>query len=101
MAASGLLMRRLRLALGCALMLCAGAAAAQDFRAPAAQRFVVWPNIPVIRAADLADYAQDRQAFADLHSGKGDPAKVEAALQAVDNLQAHHQQAALGELGAA
>ena len=99
MAASGLLMRRLRLALGCALMLCAGAAAAQDFRDPAAQRFVVWPNIPVIRAADLADYAQDRQAFADLHSGKGDPAKVEAALQAVDNLQAHHQQAALGDLG--
>ena len=75
------------------------AAGAQDFRDPAAQRFTVWPNIPVIRAADLAEYAQDRQAFADLHAGKGDPEKLTAALQAVDNLQAHHQQTALGELG--
>lgn len=74
-------------------------AAAQDFRDPAHQRFAVWPNIAVIRAADLAEYAQDRQAIADLHAGKGDPEKIAAALAAVDNLQAHTQQAALGELG--
>ena len=88
----------LLLALG-ALVGPAGTAAAQDFRDPAAQRFTVWPNIPVIRAADLAEYAQDRQAFADLHTGKADPEKLVAALQAVDNLQAHHQQAALNDLG--
>lgn len=81
------------------LTLGATAAPAQDFRDPPAQRFAVWPNIPVIRAADLAEYAQDRQAFADLHSGKGDAEKLAAALAAVDNLQAHHQQTALNELG--
>lgn len=83
------------------LLLAFGAtvAGAQDFRDPPRQRFNVWPNIPVIRAADLSEYAQDRQAFADLHAGKGDPEKLTAALQAVDNLQAHHQQAALNDLG--
>ena len=74
-------------------------ASAQDFRDPAQQRFAVWPNIAVVRASDLAEYAQDRQAIADLHAGKGDPEKLAAALQAADNLQAHAQQGALNELG--
>ncbi len=74
-------------------------AGAQDFRGPAQQRFAVWPNIAVVRASDLAEYAQDRQALADLHTGKGDPEKLAAALQAVDSLQTHAQQGALNELG--
>lgn len=74
-------------------------ARAQDFRDPPGQAFTLWPNIPVVRAADLAEYAQDRQAFADLHADKGDPAKLVAALQAVDNLQVHHERFALMELG--
>ena len=60
---------------------------------------VVWPNIPLIRAADLAEYAQDRQAIADLHAGKAEPEKLLAALQAMDALQTHAQQSALAELG--
>lgn len=74
-------------------------AGAQDFRDPVDQPFTVWPNIPVIRASDLGDYGQDRQIIADLHADKADPAKVAAALQAVDGLQAHHERAALAELG--
>lgn len=85
----------LALVLGAAAL----AATAQDFRDPAQQRFTVWPNIAVVRASDLAEYAQDRQAIADLHAGKGDPEKLAAALAAVDSLQAHTQQAALNELG--
>lgn len=77
----------------------AALAFAQDLRDGSARGYTVWPNIPVVRAADLADYAQDRQAFADLHAGKADPEKLVAALQAVDALQAHHQQAAANELG--
>ena len=80
----------------CSLTVGAGA---QDFRDPAQQRFAVWPNIAVVRASDLAEYAQDRQAIANLHAGKGDPEKLVAALQAVDTLQAHAQQGALNELG--
>lgn len=86
--------------LGAALaLLCSTLAQAQDFRDPPGQSFVVWPNIAVIRASDLAEYAQDRQLIADLHADKADPAKVAAALQGVDSLQAHHQRAALADLG--
>lgn len=89
-------LRRLGAAL---LLICCAPAQAQDFRDPAGQSFVVWPNIAVIRASDLAEYAQDRQIIADLHADKTDPAKVAAALQGVDSLQQHHQGAALAELG--
>ncbi len=73
--------------------------AQQDFRDPAREAFTVWPNIPVIRAADLADYEADRKLFGDLHADKADPAKVAAALQAVDALQAHHERRALAQFG--
>jgi len=86
----------LLLALACALP---ALARAQDLREPAGQTLTVWPNIPVIRAADLADYEADRKAFADLHADKADPAKITAALQAVDSLQAHHESRAVAELG--
>ena len=82
-----------------ALVLCGGLATAQDLRDPPEQTFTVWPNIPVIRAADLGDYGQDRKIFADLHAAKADPAKTLEALQAVDQLQAHHERMALGQLG--
>lgn len=84
-----------------ALLLALGAARAQaaDFRDPPNQTFTIWPNIPVIRATDFADYAGDRKIFEDLHNAKGDPATLVAALQAVDALQQHHERAALGELG--
>lgn len=75
--------------------------ARRDFRDPVDQPFTVWPNIPVIRASDLGDYGQDRQIIADLHADKTDPAKVAAALQAVDGLQAHHERAAWPSWGAA
>lgn len=88
-----------RLVMAALLGSLAAVAWAQDFRDPPQQSFTVWPNIPVIRAADLADYEQDRQLFADLHTDKGEPEKILAALQAVDALQAHHQQQALSELG--
>lgn len=81
------------LALQCAL------AGAVDFRDPVDQPFVVWPNIPVVRASDLGDYDGDRKVFGDLHAAKGDPATVLAALQAVDSLQAHHERTALAQLG--
>ena len=77
----------------------AGSAGAQDFRDPQAQVFVVWPNIPVIRASDLAEYEQDRRILADLHADKGDPEKLGAALQAMDNLRTHHERSALNDLG--
>lgn len=82
-----------------ALALCCGLAGAADFRDPVDRPFLVWPNIPVIRAADLAEYEQDRKAFSDLHADKADPAKVLAALQAVDSLQAHHERSTLADLG--
>lgn len=77
----------------------AGTAAAADFREPLAQTFVVWPNMPVVRASDLGEYGQDRKIFADLHADKADPAKMMAALQAIDSLQPHHERTALAELG--
>lgn len=80
-------------ALGCVT------AAAADFREPLNQTFVIWPQIPVVRASDLGDYAQDRKAFSDLHADKADPQKLLAALQAVDELQAHHERTALAQLG--
>jgi hypothetical protein len=76
-----------------------GLAAASDFREPLEQTFVVWPQIPVVRASDLGDYAQDRKAFSDLHADKADPQKLLAALQAVDELQGHHERTALAQLG--
>lgn len=82
-----------------ALALCCGLATAQDLRDPPEQTFTVWPNIPVIRASDLGDYGQDRKIFADLHTAKADPAKTLEALQAVDQLQAHHERMALAQLG--
>lgn len=82
-----------------ALLCLAALARAQDFREPAAQTFTVWPNIPVIRAADLADYEADRKIFADLHADKADPAKISAALAAIDGLQAHHERRAMAQLG--
>ena len=84
---------------GLLLLLCASVAQAQDFRDPAQQSFTVWPNIAVVRAADMADYAQDRQIFSDLHQAKAEPEKIIAALKAVDSLQGHHQNRALNELG--
>lgn len=82
-----------------AMALCCALAQAQDFRDPAAQPFVIWPNIPVIRATDLGEYEQDRKVFADLHALKADPTQVLAALRAVDTLQAHHERLALAQLG--
>jgi hypothetical protein len=84
-------MRRLAPWLLGAAVACGLPARAQELRDPPAQTFIVWPNIPVVRAADLGDYEQDRKAFADLHGAKGDPAQIVAALQAVDSLQAHHE----------
>lgn len=72
---------------------------AADFRDPADRQFLVWPNIPVLRAADLDDYAGDRKLFASLHESQGDPATILAALQAVDVLQNHHNRRAVNELG--
>lgn len=81
------------------LVLSGGVAAAVDFREPLAQTFLVWPNMPVVRASDLGEYGQDRKIFTDLHADKADPAKMIAALQAVDSLQPHHERTALAELG--
>lgn len=72
---------------------------AAELRDPQDKQFIVWPNIPVIRAADFAELGADRKIFADLHAGKADPATTMAALQAVDQLQAHHERAALADLG--
>ncbi|PWW44431.1 hypothetical protein [Melaminivora alkalimesophila] len=89
---------RLQRALAALACLWCLAAPAQDLRElPGPLR--VWPNIPVVRAADLADYEADRKVFGDLHADKADPAKVAAALQAIDALQAHHEQRALAEFG--
>ena len=49
-------------------LVCAAGAHAQDLRDPPGQSFTVWPNIPVIRAADLADYEGDRKLFDELHA---------------------------------
>lgn len=83
------------------LLLCAacGLAGAQELRDPQGQAFIIWPNIPVVRASDLGDYGHDRQAFADLHATKADPGQVLAALQAVDSLQMHHESLALAQFG--
>ena len=72
---------------------------AGDFRDPPDQPFVVWPNMAVVKAADLDEYAADRKLFADLHGAQGDPETVLAALQAVDTLQAHHAARSGNELG--
>ena len=74
-------------------------AQAADFRDPIAQQFLVWPNIPVVKASDLDEYANDRKLFADLHGADGNPEKILAALQAVDALQAHHASRSGSELG--
>ncbi len=80
-------------------LVCAAGAHAQDLRDPPGQSFTVWPNIPVIRAADLADYEGDRKLFDELHAAKTDPEKTTAALAAIDRLQAHHERRALAQLG--
>ncbi len=49
---------------------------AGDFRDPPDQPFVVWPNMAVVKAADLDEYAADRKLFADLHDAQGDPETV-------------------------
>ena len=90
--------RLLRAATWAAALFC-GLATAQDLRDPPDQTFTIWPNIPVIRASDLGDYGQDRKVFGDLHTAKADPAKTLEALQAVDQLQAHHERMALAQLG--
>lgn len=100
---AGVLMRRpslwlMRAAIGTAV-LWGCLAGAQELRDPTAQTFIVWPNIPVVRASDLGDYEQDRKTFADLHAGKADPGQVLAALQAVDALQIHHESTALAQFG--
>ena len=85
-------------ALATALLLPTAAQAA-DFRDPSAQQFLVWPNIPVVKAADLDEYAADRKLYADMHGARGGPATILAALQAVDALQLHHASRAGNELG--
>lgn len=42
-----------------------------DIRDPHEQQFIVWPNIPVIRASDFHEYKMDRKIFEDLHAGVG------------------------------
>ena len=74
-------------------------AQAADFRDPIARQFLVWPNMPVVKAADLDEYAADRKLFADLHGPDGDPEKALAALQAVATLQAHRASRSGRELG--
>lgn len=70
-----------------------------DIRDPHEQQFIVWPNIPVIRASDFHEYKMDRKIFEDLHAG-GDPTQLLAALAAVDQLHgSHHPARALNELG--
>ncbi len=70
-----------------------------DFRDPQGKPFTVWPNIPFVQASDFEEYALDRSIFKNLHEDAGDPAAIVAALEAVDELQQHHQQRALGEIG--
>lgn len=94
-----LLLRHLQRCCLAAVLLVLPGLAAADFRDPEGQQFVVWPNIPVVRATDFAEYAADRKIFDELHAAKGDPATTIAALQAVDQLQTHHERAALAELG--
>ena len=81
------------------VLLLPGLAQAADFREPGDRQFLVWPNIPVVRASDLDEYAADRRIFTDLHNAKGDPATILAALQGVDALQAHHDRRSVNELG--
>jgi hypothetical protein len=82
-----------------ALLLWPALAQAADFREPMERQFLVWPNIPVVKAADLDEYAADRKVFADLHAAQGDPAAILAALQAVDTLQTHHAGRSGNEMG--
>lgn len=82
-----------------ASLLWPGQAHAADFRDPIDRQFLVWPNIPVIKASDLDEYAGDRKIFANLHEAKGDPAAMLAALQGVDVLQTHHDRRSINELG--
>lgn len=82
-----------------ALLLWPTLAQAADFREPLERQFLVWPNMPVLKAADLDEYAADRKVFADLHAAQGDPEAILKALQAVDTLQAHHASRAGNEMG--
>lgn len=89
----------LALLAGLAVLLLPGVAQAADLRDPVDRQFLVWPNIPVVRASDVDEYAADRNIFADLHNAKGDPVAILAALQAVDTLQLHHDRRSVNELG--
>lgn len=80
-------------------LLCTGLARGNDLRDPQEQQFLIWPNMPVIRATDFAEYRMDREIFAKLHDGSADPATMMDALKAVDDLQAHHDRRAMADLG--
>lgn len=82
-----------------AVVLLPSLAQAADFRDPVDRQFLVWPNIPVVRASDMDEYAADRKIFANLHDAQGDPVAILAALQAVDALQGHHDRRSVNELG--
>ncbi|MBK7001797.1 MAG: hypothetical protein IPH35_18015 [Rhodoferax sp.] len=81
------------------LLLFSQAVWAADFRDPENKQFIVWPNIPVIRASDFEEYERDRKIFTDLHLLKADPGTITAALAAVDSLQNHHERRTLADLG--
>lgn len=94
------LMRRGEIWIVFGLLLCVTTArGGGELRDPQEQQFLVWPNMPVIRASDLAEYRMDREVFAKLHDGAADPATIIGALSAVDNLQSHHERRALADLG--
>lgn len=80
-------------------LVCMGLARANDLRDPQEQQFLVWPNMPVIRATDFAEYRMDREIFSKLHDGAADPATTIDALKAVDDLQVHHDRRAMADLG--
>lgn len=70
-----------------------------DIRDPQEQQFIVWPNIPFIKASDFHEYQMDRKIFEELHGGL-EPSKILAALAAVDQIHgAHHPIRSLSELG--
>ncbi len=92
-------MRHFYLALTSVLGVWWWSASHADFRDPAAESFTVWPNIPFVRASDFEEYGLDRKIFRALHEQEADPPTMIAALQAVDQLQQHHNQRSLDELG--
>lgn len=61
-----------------------------DIRDPRDQKFVLWPNIPLVRATDFREYVLDRDVFKELHLDKADPEGILKALGAVDTLHGSH-----------